>query len=81
MKSKDTILEELNIVFQSVFKKDTIKVKAETSADDINEWNSLTHMQLIDAVEQYFHCDFSFHEVMNFKNVGDMVDAISNKFS
>lgn len=81
MKSKETILEELNSVFRFVFKKENIKVKPETTADDINEWNSLTHMQLIDAVEQHFQCEFSFQEVMNFKDVGDMVNTISNKVS
>ncbi len=81
MKPKEVILEELNKVFLSVFKKETIVIKSETTADDIKEWNSLTHMQLIDAVEQYFNCAFSFNEVMSFRNVGDMVNAISIKIS
>lgn len=81
MKPKEVILEELNKVFLSVFKKETIVIKSETTADDIKEWNSLTHMQLIDAVEQHFNCAFSFNEVMSFRNVGDMVNAISIKIS
>jgi acyl carrier protein len=81
MKSKEAILEELNKVFHSVFKNESFIVKSETTADDIKGWNSLSHMHLIDAVEQHFNCEFSFNEVMKFTNVGDMIAAISNKIS
>ena len=70
---------ELRVIFRAVFKNKEIVVSEKTSADDINGWTSLTHMYLIDAVEKHFECEFGFAEVMSFKNVGDMVDALANK--
>ena len=81
MKSKEEIQSELNLIFQSVFKNENIALNDTTTADDINGWDSLTHMHLIDSVERHFNCEFNFSEVMNFRNVGDMVNAISNKLS
>ena len=79
MKPKEVILQELNVLFQTIFKNDSIVVSETTNADDIKGWNSLTHMYLIDAVEKHFGCEFGFSEVMAFRNVGDMVDALANK--
>lgn len=81
MKPKEVILKELNDIFQTIFKNNAIVIDEGTSADDINGWNSLTHMYLIDAVEKHFGCEFGFSEVMAFRNVGDMVNALANKGS
>ena len=79
MKNQDQILKELNQIFHTVFKDSSLTVTANTTADDIRGWDSLTHMMLIDAVEKHFAIEFSYNEVMDFENVGDMVRKIEEK--
>ena len=79
MKNHDQILAELNAIFQQVFRDSSLKILPTTTADDIRGWDSLTHMNLIAEVEKHFDLEFSFGEVMDFQNVGDMVDSIRQK--
>ena len=81
MNSPENILIELNHVFQIVFSNKNIIVKPETTAADIKEWDSLNHMYLITEIETHFNCEFSFDEVINFKNVSDIIITIQNKKS
>ncbi len=79
MKNHDEILFELNTIFRSVFKDTSLEVVPATTADDIRGWDSLTHMNLIAEIEQHFSCEFAFDEVMDFQNVGDMIESIRQK--
>ena len=79
MKNHDQILSELNVVFHQVFKDTSLRITQNTTADDIHGWDSLTHMMLIDEIEKHFSIEFSFSEVMDFANVGDMVQNIAQK--
>ena len=69
------VFERLNEVFSDVF-DDEITLSDQTCADDIEEWDSLEHINLMVAIESEFHFKFSMKEVNGFKNVGEMVDAI-----
>jgi len=71
--------EKLQEVFQDVFDDDEIEIAAETTADDIDAWDSLTHVQLIVAVEKAFGLKFSTVEVMKLKNVGEFIALIDKK--
>ena len=75
------IYERLNNVFRDVFDDDEIVVKPETTSADIEDWDSLEHINLVVAVEQEFGIKFSMLEVTNMDNVGDMVDIIISKIS
>lgn len=70
------IYERLNRVFREVFDDDTIAVNASTTAADIDDWDSLTHIQLIAAVEDEFGVKFSMKQVSSMKNVGEMAEII-----
>lgn len=70
------IYEKLNEVFQDVFDDDTITVNAQTTADDIEDWDSLEHINLVSAVEKEFGMKFTMAQVVGMKNVGEMVDVI-----
>ena len=74
--TKETIYEKLNEVFQDVFDDDSITVNAETTADDIEDWDSLEHINLVSAVEKEFGVKFTMAQVVGMKNVGEMVDVI-----
>lgn len=72
----DSIYERLNGVFRDVFDDDSIEVSAETTAEDIEDWDSLNHITLIDAVESEFGVRFTMGEVSGMKNVGEMAEII-----
>jgi acyl carrier protein len=80
MKTYTEVLDELNQVFRQVFNNPSLVVSPQTTAADIRNWDSLNHMHLIAEVEEHFNCEFSFDEVVNFKNVGDMIQALLKKF-
>ncbi len=69
----------LEEVFREVFDDEEIVITNEMTADDIEEWDSLTHVQLIVAVEEEFGCKFSTVEVMKLKNVGEFINLIDRK--
>jgi len=73
------VLTELNDVFRKVFGNGIPSITRTTMADDIDDWDSLTHMMLIAAVEKKFSVKFSFNELPLLQNVGDMVDSIEEK--
>ena len=73
------IYAKLDEVFQDVFDDDSIHVDAATTADDIEDWDSLMHITLIAAVEDEFGVHFSMGEVSTMKNVGEMVDLIMSR--
>lgn len=77
--SREEIYEQLNEVFQDVFDDEDITVNDETTADDIEDWDSLEHINLIVAVEKKFGIKFNMGEVNKFSNVGEMVTSISEK--
>ena len=74
--TKEKIYEMLDEVFQDVFDDEDIHVTPETTADDIEDWDSLEHINLVVAVENKFGIKFNMSEVVKFKNVGEMVDVI-----
>lgn len=74
--TREEVYENLNVVFQNVFDDEDITVNDETTADDIEDWDSLEHINLVVAVEKKFNIKFNMGEVNNFNNVGDMVNLI-----
>lgn len=75
----EEIYSRLNEVFRDVFDDDTIEVNAETTAEDIEDWDSLNHITLIDAVESEFKVRFTMGEVSGMKNVGEMAEIIKER--
>ena len=74
--TREEVYEKLNEVFQDVFDDETITVNDHTTAEDIEDWDSLNHINLIVAVEQCFGIKFTMGEVTGMKNVGAMADII-----
>ena len=72
-------MEILNEIFRQVFDDDSIIVTRESTANDIEEWDSLTHMNLVVAVEAKFKIRFALGELQTLRNVGDMYDLVEKK--
>ena len=75
----EEIYQRLNEVFRDVFDDDSIKVNEDTTAADIEDWDSLNHITLIDAVESEFGVRFTMGEVSGMKNVGEMAQIIKER--
>ena len=73
--------DKLNGIFQEVFKDDTIQIKPETTADDVEGWDSFSHVTLITAIEIRFNIKFSRKEILSFKNAGDLMRCIERKIA
>ena len=73
---RSEIFKKVNDIFIDVFDDSSIKINDNTSAADIEDWDSLTHITLISAVEEEFGIKFQMKDVIGMKNVGEMVDII-----
>ena len=72
------IYERLSKVFTEVFDED-ITVTSDTTAADIEDWDSLTHITLISAIEDEFRMKFSMKEVVGMNNVGELADIVASR--
>ena len=79
--TREEVFATLNEVFQDVFDVESITVNEETTADDIEDWDSLEHINLIAAVEQEFGMKFTMGQVVTMKNVGEMADIIMSQIA
>lgn len=73
------LMRRLNDVFRDVFDDDTIVVNENTTADDIEDWDSIEHISLISSVEDEFGMRFSMGEVSGMNNVGEMIKLIRER--
>ena len=71
------IYARLNKVFRDVFDDDSITVNPKTTANDIEDWDSLEHITLIAAVEKEFKMKFKMGEISSMKNVGEMASIVA----
>ena len=76
---RQAVYDKLTSVFRDVFDEDDLVLRPETTADDVEGWDSLTHIRLVLAVSKAFGLKFSASEVGGFKNVGEFVDVIAAK--
>ncbi|WP_127129273.1 acyl carrier protein [Pseudoflavitalea rhizosphaerae] len=75
------ILEKLNEIFVDVLDNEDIRLTETTTAADIEEWDSLYHIQLVVAIEKHFKIKFTASEIQSWKNVGDMTNAVKTKLA
>lgn len=80
MKRED-ILKEVTDIFRDVFDDPSIVIGDETTAADIEDWDSLTHITLISEIESALQYKFSMKDVLGLKNVGEMLDLLEKNLS
>jgi acyl carrier protein len=80
-KNFEQVLTEVAAIFREVLNNDSIQLKYETTANDVPDWDSLNHIELVVAVEKQFKIKFNFVELQKFKNVGEMCDNIVLRLS
>ena len=75
------IFAKLTEIFRDVMDNDEIVLEENTTAEDIEEWDSLAHVQLIERIESVFGLKFSAKEMMSREDVGEFVDSIAEKLN
>jgi acyl carrier protein len=76
---KSEILKQVNAIFIDVLDDEDIVLTYETNADEVEDWDSLNHIQLVVAVEKHFKIRFTSQEIQSWNNVGEMLDCILKK--
>ena len=76
---RNEILEKVQDVFREELELEDLVLTDETTADDVEEWDSLSHVQLVVALEKAFGIKFTSREILSWDNVGDLVDCIDKK--
>ncbi|MCM1314967.1 MAG: acyl carrier protein [Ruminococcus sp.] len=77
--NKNEIVKRLTEVFRDIFDDDSIIITEKTTANDIDDWDSIEHINLIGAVEEEFDMRFKMREVSGMKNVGEMINIIAER--
>jgi acyl carrier protein len=76
---KGDILKKVNDIFIDVLEDDDLILTYETTADEVEDWDSLNHIHLVVAVEKAFKIRFTSQEIQSWNNVGEMLDSLISK--
>ena len=76
---RSKIINQLNVILEEIIDKGPVCLSEATVPTDVDGWDSLTHIQLVVAVEKHFDIKFTSEEILLWKNVGEMIDCILTK--
>lgn len=74
--TREEVYKRLNNVFRDIFDDETIELNDDTTADDVDGWDSFEHINLVVAIQEEFDFKIPVGKVVTMKNVGEMVDII-----
>ncbi len=77
--SKEEILKIVNEIFVDVLDNPNVVIDFNTTANDVEDWDSLNHIQLVVAIEKRFNVRFKSNEIRNWENVNEMIESILAK--
>ena len=80
-KTFEQVLAEINEIICVVLDRDDIVLTRETTAKEVEKWDSLSHIEIVVAIEKHFQIQFNFAELQKFKNVGEMCDNVVAKLA
>ena len=77
--TNEQILNEVASIFRQVFDNESLAIQLETNQDDIEEWDSLEHINLLSLIEQKFQIKFDLNDVLHTKSIREIVSLIEQK--
>ncbi len=75
----ESIRNQVEDIFRDILDLESLTLADDTQASDVDGWDSLTHIQLIVAIEKEFKVKFSSKEILSWKNVGELLDSLQAK--
>ena len=79
-KQEPVIFKQVEQIFRQTFEDDNLTITRNTTVKDIDQWDSLRNVMLVDALEKHFQIQFELEEIMNFDSVGTICDYIKSKY-
>jgi len=77
--TREELFDGVQDIFRDIFDEDDMVIEDKTSSDDVEEWDSLNHINLVSAIEKEFEIRFTLGELMALKDVGAMIDLMVEK--
>lgn len=77
----EKVVQQFNEIFIEILDEPDMKLTTQTTADDVDEWDSLTHILLVVAIEKHFKVKFTSMELDKFSNVGEMSESVLQKLN
>jgi acyl carrier protein len=77
--TREELFDGVQDIFRDIFDEDDMVIEDKTSSDDVEEWDSLNHINLVSAIEKEFEIRFALGELMGLKDVGTMIDLMVEK--
>ncbi|HKH62165.1 MAG TPA: acyl carrier protein [Flavitalea sp.] len=77
--ARGDILSQVTKILMDILDVEDLTITEKTYAADVNDWDSLNHIQLIVAIEKHFKIRFTSREIQSWSNVGEMIDSIERK--
>lgn len=77
--SREDILSKVRTAFIAVLEHENFQLSDETTANDVDGWESITHMMIVTEVEKTFNIKFKLMDLMNMNNVGDLLNCIESE--
>jgi len=77
--TRKELFDGVQDIFRDIFDEDDMVIEDKTNSDDIRDWDSLNHINLVSAIEKEFEIRFALGELMALKDVGAMIDLMIEK--
>lgn len=77
--SREEIIVILKEAFVEVLEHSNFELKNETTANDVDGWESITHMMIINELEKKFQIKFKLMDLMDMEEIGDMINTIEKE--
>ena len=74
--TRNEVFNGIQDIFRDIFDADDLVINNTTNSDEIEDWDSLNHINLVSAIEKEFKIKFALGELMMLKDVGDMIDLM-----